>query len=311
MPPDADAHRVVPADFVTTTDGSGIVHLAPAFGADDLAVGRREGLPVVNPVDAEGRFTTGPWAGTFVKDADPAITHDLAERGLLLSARTYHHTYPFCWRCKRPLIYWAKPSWYIRTTAKRDELLANNATIDWHPEHIRDGRMGRWLENNVDWALSRDRYWGTPLPFWRCDDCQHVTVVGSRAELSERAGQDLAALDPHRPFVDAVTVPCEDCGGTARRVLDVADAWFDSGAMPYAQWGYPHQGREEFERHYPADYICEAIDQTRGWFYTLLAEGTLLFDSSSYRTCACLGHIVDEDGRKMSKSPATCSTRGS
>jgi isoleucyl-tRNA synthetase len=302
MPPDADAHRVVPADFVTTTDGSGIVHLAPAFGADDLAVGRREGLPVVNPVDAEGRFTTGPWAGTFVKDADPAITHDLAERGLLLSARTYHHTYPFCWRCKRPLIYWAKPSWYIRTTAKRDELLANNATIDWHPEHIRDGRMGRWLENNVDWALSRDRYWGTPLPFWRCDDCQHVTVVGSRVELSERTGQDLAALDPHRPFVDAITLPCEDCGGTARRVLDVADAWFDSGAMPYAQWGYPHQGREEFERHYPADYICEAIDQTRGWFYTLLAEGTLLFDSSSYRTCACLGHIVDEDGRKMSKS---------
>jgi isoleucyl-tRNA synthetase len=302
LPAGSDAHRVVAADFVTTSDGSGIVHLAPAFGADDLAVSRSEGLPVVNPVDAEGRFVTGPWAGTFVKDADPAITHDLAERGLLLTARTYHHAYPFCWRCRRPLIYWAKPSWYIRTTARREELLANNATIDWHPAHIRDGRMGRWLENNVDWALSRDRYWGTPLPFWRCADCHHVTVVGSRAELAERAGRDLATLDPHRPFVDDVVVTCEACGGSAHRVPDVADAWFDSGAMPYAQWGYPHQGHEEFERHYPADYICEAIDQTRGWFYTLLAEATLLFDSSSYRACAVLGHIVDEDGRKMSKS---------
>jgi isoleucyl-tRNA synthetase len=302
LPPDADAHRLVLGDFVTTTDGSGIVHLAPAFGADDLEVGRHEGLPVANPVDAEGRFTTGPWAGTFVKDADPGITRDLQERGLLLAAGTYTHTYPFCWRCKRPLIYWAKPSWYIRTTARRDELLANNATIDWHPEHIRDGRMGRWLEGNVDWALSRDRYWGTPLPFWRCGDCGHVEVVGSRAELADRVGRDLDDLDPHRPFVDAITLPCPACAGTAHRVPDVADAWFDSGGMPFAQWGYPHRGREEFERHFPADYICEAIDQTRGWFYTLLAEATLLFDASSYRTCAVLGHIVDEDGRKMSKS---------
>jgi isoleucyl-tRNA synthetase len=302
VPVDRDHRYVTTAGFVTTTDGSGVVHLAPAFGADDMEVGRREGLPVVNPVDAEGRFTTGPWQGRFVKDADPGITRDLQERGLLLKATTYTHTYPFCWRCKRPLIYWAKPSWYIRTTAKRQELLDNNADIDWHPEHIRSGRFGNWLENNVDWALSRDRYWGTPLPFWRCTSCSHVEVVGSRAELSERTGEDHSGLDPHRPYVDEVTLTCTSCGGVARRVPDVADAWFDSGGMPFAQWGYPHQGREEFERHYPADYICEAIDQTRGWFYTLLAESTLLFGDSSYRTCLCLGHIVDEDGRKMSKS---------
>ena len=299
---EGDPHRIVTADFVTTTDGSGIVHMAPAFGADDMMIGRREGLPIVNPVDAEGRFTVGPWQGDFVKDADPGISRDLQERGLLIAARTYSHTYPFCWRCKRPLIYWAKPSWYIRTTAKRDELLANNATIDWHPEHIRDGRFGNWLENNVDWALSRDRYWGTPLPFWRCQGCDHVEVVGSRAELSTLTGQDQSQLDPHRPYVDAISFPCPACGGTTERVPHVADAWFDSGGMPYAQWGYPHQGQEEFARHYPADYICEAIDQTRGWFYTLLAESTLLFGDSSYKTCLCLGHIVDEDGRKMSKS---------
>jgi isoleucyl-tRNA synthetase len=300
--PEGDAHRVVAADFVTTTDGTGIVHLAPAFGADDMVVGRREGLPIVNPVGADARFTAGPWAGRFVKDADEDITAALDAAGLLVASRPYTHTYPFCWRCKQPLIYWAKPSWYIRTTARRDELLANNAGIGWQPEHIRDGRFGNWLENNVDWALSRDRYWGTPLPFWRCEDCDGVTVVRSRAELSERSGEDHSGLDPHRPFVDRVTFPCPDCGGATRRVTSVADAWFDSGGMPFAQWGYPHKGREEFERHYPADYICEAIDQTRGWFYSLLAESTLLFGDSSYRNCVCLGHIVDEDGRKMSKS---------
>jgi isoleucyl-tRNA synthetase len=296
-----DAHRVVGAGFVTTTDGTGVVHLAPAFGADDLAVGRREGLPVVNPVGPDGRFTTGPWAGRFVKEADPDIEADLAARGVLLASRPYRHTYPFCWRCKQPLIYWAKPSWYVRTTAVRERLLENNAGIGWQPPHIRDGRFGNWLENNVDWALSRDRYWGTPLPFWRCGE-GHVTVVRSRAHLSELAGADHRDLDPHRPFVDEVTLPCPDCGGEARRVPDVADAWFDSGAMPFAQWGYPWRGEEEFARHYPADYICEAIDQTRGWFYTLLAESTLLFGDSSFRNVVCLGHIVDEDGRKMSKS---------
>jgi isoleucyl-tRNA synthetase len=300
--PDGDAHRVVAADFVTTTDGTGIVHLAPAFGGDDMMVGRREGLPILNPVGPDARFLSGPWAGRFVKDADEDIIAALAASGLLIARLPYTHSYPFCWRCKQPLIYWAKPSWYIRTTARRDELLANNAGIGWSPEHIRDGRFGNWLENNVDWALSRDRYWGTPLPFWRCDDCRGVTVVRSRAQLSELSGADHSTLDPHRPFVDDVTLPCQDCGGTARRVPEVADAWFDSGGMPFAQWGYPHRGHEEFERHYPADYICEAIDQTRGWFYSLLAESTLLFGDSSYRNCVCLGHIVDEDGRKMSKS---------
>jgi len=300
--PDGDAHRVVAAGFVTTTDGTGIVHLAPAFGADDMVIGRSEGLPIVNPVGPDARFTSGPWEGRFVKDADEDIMAALDAEGLLVARRPYTHTYPFCWRCKQPLIYWAKPSWYIRTTARRDELLANNAGIGWSPEHIRDGRFGNWLENNVDWALSRDRYWGTPLPFWRCEDCDALTVVRSLADLSDRSGEDHSALDPHRPYVDRVTFPCADCGGTARRVSSVADAWFDSGGMPFAQWGYPHRGREEFERHYPADYICEAIDQTRGWFYSLLAESTLLFGDSSYRNCVCLGHIVDEDGRKMSKS---------
>ena len=298
----ADDYRyVAAADYVTTTDGSGLVHTAPAFGAEDMEVGRRYGLPVVNPVDAQGRFTSGPWEGRFVKDADPEIVAALADGGHLIRSEVYEHTYPFCWRCKTPLIYWAKPSWYIRTTAKRDELLANNSRIQWFPEHIREGRFGNWLENNIDWALSRDRYWGTPLPFWRCDE-GHVTVVASRAELGELAGQDLSDLDPHRPYVDDVTLPCPDCGRTATRVPDVADAWFDSGGMPFAQFGYPHRGVEDFERHFPADYICEAIDQTRGWFYTLLAESTLLFGQSSYDTVLCLGHIVDETGAKMSKS---------
>ena len=299
---EADQHYVLIDPYVTTTEGTGMVHISPGFGIDDHAIVKREGLDIFIPVDLDGKFTHGPWKGTFVKDADPGIIRDLQERGILLRSDLYTHTYPFCWRCQEPLIYYAKPSWYIRTTAKRDELLANNASIDWHPEHIRDGRFGNWLENNVDWALSRDRYWGTPLPFWRCEDCDNVEVVGSRAELAERSGKDQSSLDPHRPYVDEITLPCPSCGGVAKRIPDVADAWFDSGAMPYAQWGYPHQGKEEFARHYPADYICEAIDQTRGWFYTLLAESTLLFGDSSYRTCLCLGHIVDEGGRKMSKS---------
>ncbi|MDX1622099.1 MAG: class I tRNA ligase family protein, partial [Nitriliruptorales bacterium] len=207
--PDRDYRYVVEGEFVTTDAGSGLVHMAPAFGADDLEVGRREGLPVINPVDLDGRFTTGPWEGTFVKDADPEIVAALEDADVLLRSGTYEHTYPFCWRCKRPLIYYAKPSWYIRTTAKREELLENNQGIDWYPEHIREGRFGNWLENNVDWALSRDRYWGTPLPFWRCSDCDHVTVVGSRAELGDRAGRDLSEFDPHRPYVDEIELRCE------------------------------------------------------------------------------------------------------
>jgi isoleucyl-tRNA synthetase len=306
--PDADWRYVVSADFVTTTDGTGIVHMAPAFGADDMAVGREHDLPVVNPVDLEGRFVEAvvPFAGQFVKDADEHITADMRERGILVRSGTYTHTYPFCWRCSSPLLYYAKPSWYIATTKLRDRLLEENAGLDWHPDHIRDGRFGDWLSNNVDWALSRERYWGTPLPLWRCTDCEHVTAVSSRARLSELSGSDQSTLDPHRPWVDEVLIDCPGCGGTAtsRRVPEVIDAWYDSGSMPFAQLGYPHmEGSEEaFLARFPADFIAEAIDQTRGWFYSLLAVSTLLFDRASYRTVLCLGHIVDAEGKKMSKS---------
>jgi isoleucyl-tRNA synthetase len=302
--PAADWRYVTLADFVTTSEGTGIVHLAPAFGEDDMRVGREHDLPVLNPVDLEGRFRVGPFAGRFVKDADAEIVADLRARGLLLRAGLHSHTYPFCWRCQTPLLYYAKPSWYIATTRIRDRLMAVNAGVDWHPEHIRDGRYGDWLANNVDWALSRERYWGTPLPLWRCVDCARVTAVGSRAELGRLAGADLAELDPHRPFVDEVVVACPGCGGTARRVPEVIDAWYDSGSMPFAQFGYPHlpASREVFDQAFPADFIVEAIDQTRGWFYSLMAVSTLLFDRNSYRTVLCLGHIVDADGKKMSKS---------
>ena len=301
-----DAWRsVLTGDFVSTDSGTGIVHLAPAFGEDDMRIARAANLPVVNPVDLEGRFDerVTPWAGQFVKDADAGIITALEQAGILHRAGTIEHTYPFCWRCKTPLLYYAKPSWYIRTTAIRSRLLAENADVDWHPEHIRDGRFGDWLKNNIDWSLSRERYWGTPLPLWRCESCDDVEAFGSRAELGERAGQDLSALDPHRPYVDDVTFACQ-CGGTKRRVPEVIDAWYDSGSMPFAQWGYPHvPGSEErFATAFPADYICEAIDQTRGWFYSLMAVSTLLFDANSYRTVVCLGHIVDADGKKMSKS---------
>jgi isoleucyl-tRNA synthetase len=301
-----DAWRsVLVGDFVSTDSGTGIVHLAPAFGEDDMRIARAAGLPVVNPVDLEGRFDARvtPWTGQFVKDADASIIEALREAGILHRAGTYEHTYPFCWRCKTPLLYYAKPSWYIRTTAIRTRLLEENAKVDWHPEHIRDGRYGDWLTNNIDWSLSRERYWGTPLPLWRCDGCDDVEAFGSRAELGARAGQDLSDLDPHRPYVDDVMFACA-CGGTKRRVPEVIDAWYDSGSMPFAQWGYPHApgSKELFEERFPADYICEAIDQTRGWFYSLMATSTLLFDANSYRTVVCLGHIVDADGKKMSKS---------
>jgi len=304
--PGADWRYVTSADFVTTGEGTGIVHLAPAFGADDMAVAREHGLPVVNPVDLEGRFDdrVSDFAGQFVKAADPAIIEALRERGLLLRAGEYTHTYPFCWRCRTPLLYYAKPSWYIATTRVRDRLLAENAAVDWHPEHIRDGRYGDWLRNNVDWSLSRERYWGTPLPLWRCQDCETVTAVSSLRELSERADRDLSGLDPHRPAVDEVTIACASCSGTARRVPEVIDAWYDSGSMPFAQFGYPHRtgSAQELDAFFPADFIAEAIDQTRGWFYSLMAVSTLLFDANSYRTVLCLGHIVDAEGKKMSKS---------
>jgi isoleucyl-tRNA synthetase len=304
---DGDTHRVVAADFVSMTEGTGIVHIATGFGHDDLELGRREGWPVYRPVDDAGRFTDEApeyVRGRSVKEADPDITEDLGRRGLLVSAGEYEHTYPLCWRCDTPLLYMARTSWYIRTTARRERLLEINESVNWYPEHIKRGRYGNWLENNVDWALSRERYWGTPLPIWRCGN-GHPTVVGSLAELSELAGRDVTSIDPHRPAVDEVEVACRDCGDGARRVPEVIDTWYDAGAMPFAQWGYhPDLGRgqEEFAGAFPAEFISEAVDQTRGWFYTLMAESTLLFDQTSYRNCVVVGLLLDRDGRKMSKS---------
>ncbi len=297
----ADAHIVILAGYVTTDSGTGLVHQAPAFGADDLASCRAYGLPMVNPVRPDGRFApeVGLVGGTFFKKADATLVMDLRERGLLFREQSYEHSYPHCWRCHTPLIYYAQPSWYVRTTEIRDELLRENERTNWQPETIKHGRYGDWLTNNVDWALSRSRYWGTPLPIWRCLE-GHLTCVGSRAELSELSGTDLSGLDPHRPFVDDVTLTCH-CGATATRVPEVIDAWYDSGAMPFAQFGYPHRNAELFERSYPAQFICEAIDQTRGWFYTLMTVGTLVFGRSAYENVVCLGHILAEDGRKMSK----------
>lgn len=293
------AFFVVTADFVSTEDGSGIVHTAAAYGADDLRLCQEKGIPVRHVVDLRGRFRpeVERFAGIFVKDADPLIIEDLRERGLLYRAETIHHTYPFCWRCSTPLIYYALDSWYIRTTGVRDQLVANNAATNWVPAHVRSGRMGDWLENNVDWAFSRSRYWGTPLPFWECESCQRVRVVASAEELGLAPDADL-----HRPFIDRVTLTCEDCGGTMRRVPDVLDCWFDSGAMPFAQRGYPLAGAEELAASFPADFISEAIDQTRGWFYSLLAISTLLFGRNAYRNVICLGLVLDTQGQKASKS---------
>jgi isoleucyl-tRNA synthetase len=297
-----DSHYVILADYVTTDDGTGLVHQAPAFGADDLISCRAYGLPVVNPVQPDGAFVDDvPMVGgMFFKKADETLTSDLAHRGLLFRRDPYEHSYPHCWRCHTPLLYYAQPSWYIKTTAMKDALLEQNEGTNWYPPTIKWGRYGDWLTNNVDWALSRNRYWGTPLPIWRCDD-GHLTAVESMAELASLASRDVADVDPHRPFVDDVVITCPDCGAQARRVPEVIDCWYDSGAMPFAALGYPHNNAEEFDKQYPADFICEAIDQTRGWFYSLMAVGTLVFGQSSYKNVVCLGHILDEDGRKMSK----------
>jgi len=309
-PGTGDGWRVVPGDFVEADEGTGIVHLAPAFGEVDRHVGREEGLPTLNPVGPDGRFTQAvSWlAGQSVRDTNPAVNERLEAAGLLVQRLPYEHPYPHCWRCGTALIYWGKPSWYVRTSVRKAELVAQNQTIGWHPEHIRDGRMGEWLANNVDWALSRDRFWGTPLPVWRCGH-GHVHCVGSLSELSELVGRDVSDVDPHRPAIDEVTFPCptcadEDGGGPSemRRVEPVIDAWFDSGSMPTAQWGYPLAPGSEDRFVYPADFIAEAIDQTRGWFYSLLAVNTLVRGETPYRNVLCLGHIVDADGRKMSKS---------
>ncbi len=302
--PDGDAHYVLLADYVTTDSGTGLVHQSPAFGAEDLAVCRSYGLPVVVPVDASGHFATDVplVGGHFFKAADPTLVQDLADRGVLWREQRYEHPYPHCWRCHTPLMYYAQPSWYIRTSAVKDQLLAQNEATRWHPENVQWGRYGDWLTNNVDWALSRDRYWGTPLPIWRNElDPAHLVAVGSLAELSELTGRDLADLDPHRPFIDDVTFTLPGVEGTFHRVRQVIDAWYDSGSMPFAQWGAPHRNLEQFQAAYPAQFIAEAIDQTRGWFYTLMAVGTLVFGKSSYEDVLCLGHILAEDGRKMSK----------
>ena len=299
-----DAHFVVLATYVTTEDGTGLVHQAPAFGADDLAVCRSYGLPVVNPIAPDGHFLPDVpvVAGMFFKDADKPLVKELKASGALYKHQQYEHTYPHCWRCHTALMYYAQPSWYIRTTSIKDALLRENAKTDWHPETIKEGRYGDWLNNNIDWALSRNRFWGTPLPIWRCEN-KHEICVDSLKELGELAGQELSNLDPHRPFVDDITFACAECSETMTRVPEVIDCWYDSGAMPFAQWGYPHKegSVEKFKASYPADFICEAIDQTRGWFYTLMTIGTLVFDQSSYKTVLCLGHILDKDGRKMSK----------
>ena len=304
MPLEKPAHYVILGDFVTTEDGTGLVHIAPAFGAEDMEASKEYDLPVLMTVGPDGAFLPPitPWRGVFVKDADPSITEDLRQRGLLYRAETYTHTYPFCWRCDTPLLYYARESWYIRTSQFKDRLVALNNKINWVPGHIREGRFGNWLSNNIDWSLSRERYWGTPLPVWECPDCKNRDCIGSVEELSKKAGHDLTGLDLHRPHVDNVTWACAKCGGKMTRVPDLIDVWFDSGSMPVAQWHYPFENQEMFKKQFPADFICEAVDQTRGWFYTLHAISTLLFDSECFKNVICLGLVVDANGQKMSKS---------
>ncbi len=299
------SHYIVSGDFVTTTEGSGLVHIAPAFGQDDYDIGQKHNLPFVQLVGGDGKFVPEVkevWSGEYVKDADPMIIENLDGRGLLFKATEYTHQYPFCWRCDNPLLYYARESWFIRTTAIRDQMQQHNQEINWYPEHIKDGRFGNWLENNIDWGLSRERYWGTPLPVWICDDCGHQHCVGSIAELKE-LGRDVPDdIELHRPYVDDVVLNCDKCSGTMHRIQDVIDCWFDSGCAHTAQWHYPFENKELFERAYPADFISEAIDQTRGWFYSLLATGTLLYDKPAYKNCLCLELILASDGQKMSKS---------
>lgn len=297
-----NAFRIVAGDFVTLDTGSGVVHIAPAYGGDDLAVAQKEGLPVVHAVGIDGRFLPAtPHAGLFFKEADPLIIRELKENGRVFRSERYKHNYPFGYRTGAPLIYYAKNAWYIRTTSIKESMIENNQQIRWVPEHVQQGRFGNWLQANRDWALSRERYWGTPLPVWT-DGEGDYRIVGSRKELEQLSGRKLDKLDLHRPHIDQVVFPDPRSGKTMRRVPEVIDCWFDSGAMPYAQWGWPVRGKAEFDRYFPADFICEAVDQTRGWFYTLLAISTMVSDRSAYRNVVCLGHVLDEKGEKMSKS---------
>ena len=332
---DRPAYRVIEGDFVSMEDGTGVVHIAPAYGEIDFEVGEKEGLPLVHTVELNGTVTTElltgltprmrdhvqksaapvrlgevrrkvelPGAGKFVKEADKDILADLESRGLLFRSERISHTYPFCWRCETPLLYYAKPAWYIRTTAVKEDLISGNAGINWYPDYIKHGRFGDWLENNVDWAFSRERYWGTPLNIWRCSACDDYECVGSVDGLKVRSNLSGLAmpLDLHRPYVDEITFDCAKCGGRMQRVPEVIDCWFDSGAMPVAQWHYPFDNEDRFKRDFPADFICEAVDQTRGWFYSLHAISTLLFNRPCYKNVVCLGHVVDARGEKMSKS---------
>ena len=300
--PEKKAWYVIADNYVTLTDGTGVVHIAPAFGEDDSRVGKDNDLPFVQLVDEQGNFSkeTGKWAGTFVKDADKLVLKDLEDRGLLFAALPYEHSYPFCWRCDTPLLYYAIDTWFIKMSALRDRLVANNNTVNWMPENIKDGRFGNFLENVIDWGLSRSRYWGTPLPVWECE-CGHYDVIGSREELKERCENVPDDIELHKPYLDPLTMKCEKCGKEMHRVPYVIDCWFDSGSMPFAQYHYPFENKELFHKHFPAQFISEAIDQTRGWFYTLMAISTLLFDKSPFENCLVLGHVQDKDGQKMSK----------
>ncbi len=302
---DKKAWFVVGGDFVSTDDGTGIVHIAPAFGEDDYQIGQKYDLPLRQPVDKEGKFTEEitPWAGLFVKEADPQIVRYLKEQGSLFLKERMTHSYPHCWRCSTPLLYYARKSWYIKTTAYKDRMIAANKKINWYPAYVGEGRFGNWLENMVDWSLSRDRYWGTPLNIWKCEECGELTSIGSREELAELAIEEVdpTTIELHRPYVDDLHLKCK-CGHTMTRTPEVIDCWFDSGSMPYAQWHYPFENKDTFDKLFPADFICEGIDQTRGWFYSLLAISTFLFDEPAYKNVMVNDMILDKHGQKMSKS---------
>jgi len=300
--PEEKAFYVIHGDFVTLTDGTGVVHIAPAYGEDDNIVGKKNGLPLINLVDAEGKFVdcVEPWAGLFVKKADPKILEYMAEHNMLYKSEKFTHSYPHCWRCDTPLLYYPKDSWFVKMTALRDKLLENNNKVNWYPDNIRTGRFGKFLENVIDWGISRDRYWGTPLPIWECS-CGHRECIGSIEELKAKGINTPEDIELHKPYIDAVKLRCEKCGGEMTRTAEVIDCWFDSGSMPFAQFHYPFENKELFEANFPAQFISEAVDQTRGWFYTLMAISTAIFDTNPFENCVVLGHVLDKHGLKMSK----------